>query len=39
MEIELHSEDQPVSFPAGINVIREVTDDPAFSNHELARIR
>ncbi len=39
MEVELHSEDQPVSFPAGIDVIREVTDDPAFSNHELARIR
>ena len=38
MEIELHSEDQPIVFPDGIEVIREVTDDPSFSNHELARI-
>ena len=38
MEIELHSEDQKVIFPEGIEVLREVTDDPAFSNHELARI-
>ena len=38
MEIELHSENQPVVFPEGIDVIREVTDDPAYSNHELARI-
>ncbi len=38
MEIELHSEDQKIVFPDGIDVIREVTDDPAFSNHELARI-
>jgi CYTH domain-containing protein len=39
MEIELCSEDQEVVFPESIDVIREVTDDPAFSNHELARIR
>jgi len=39
MEIELHSEDQKIVFPDGINVIREVTDDPAYSNHELARIK
>ena len=39
MEIELHSEDQPIVFPDGIDVIREVTDDPSYSNHELARIR
>ena len=39
MEIELHSEGQQIVFPEGIEVIREVTDDPAYSNHELARIR
>ena len=38
MEIELRSIDQPITFPEGINVIREVTDDDAFSNHALARI-
>ena len=38
MEIELHSEDQEVVFPEEIDVIREVTGDPAYSNHELARI-
>ena len=38
MEIELHSEDQEITFPEGIDVIREVTGDPAYSNHELARI-
>ena len=39
MEIELHSEDQEIVFPESIDVIREVTGDPAFSNHELARIK
>lgn len=39
MEIELHSEDQQVAFPEGIEVIREVTGDPEYSNYELARIR
>ncbi len=39
MEIELHSEDQEISFPEGIRVIREVTGDPAYSNRELARIK
>ncbi len=39
LEIELHSEDQKIVFPAEIDVIREVTDDPAYSNHELARIK
>ena len=38
MEIELHSEEQEVIFPEGIEVIREVTGDAAYSNHELARI-
>ena len=39
LEIELHSEDQPIVFPEGIDVIREVTGDRAYSNHELARIK
>ena len=39
MEIKLHSRDQEISFPKGIHVIREVTNDPAYSNHEMARIR
>ena len=39
MEIELYSEDQEIVFPDGIDVIREVTGDPAYSNHELARIK
>ncbi len=39
MEIELYNEDQEIVFPDGIDVIREVTHDPAYSNHELARIK
>jgi CYTH domain-containing protein len=38
MEIELCSENQEIVFPNGIEVIREVTNDPAYSNHELAKI-
>ncbi len=39
MEMKLHDEDQKIVFPEEIDVIREVTNDPAYSNHELARIR
>jgi len=39
MEIELYSENQEIEFPDGIDVIREVTNDSAYSNHELARIK
>ena len=39
MEIELHDEDQKIVFPEEIDVIREVTDDPAYTNHEIARIK
>jgi len=39
MEIELYSENQEIEFPDGIDVIREVTNDRAYSNHELARIK
>ena len=38
MEIELHSEDQEIVFPEGIDVIREVTGEEEYSNHALARI-
>ncbi len=39
MEIELHSEDQEILFPKEIEVIREVTGDPAYSNYALSKIR
>ena len=39
MEIELSGEDSKIAFPDGISVIREVTDEKAYSNYELARIR
>ncbi len=39
MEIELHDENQEIVFPEEIDVIREVTGDPAYSNHEIARIK
>ena len=38
MEIELEREDQPIRFPAGIRVIREVTGDPNYTNASLARL-
>ncbi len=38
MEIELHSEEQEITFPEGIEVVREVTGDATYSNYELARI-
>lgn len=38
MEIELRSEDQEIIFPEGIDVIREVTGEDAYSNHTMARI-
>ena len=36
-EVELPSEDTPVSFPPEIKVIREVTGEKAFKNSELAK--
>ena len=39
MEIELHDEGQKIVFPEEIDVIREVTGDPAYTNHEIARIK
>ena len=36
MEIELLKEDQEIRFPEQINVIREVTDDPDYTNAALS---
>lgn len=36
MELELKSEDEEVVFPEGIRVIREVTQDRAYTNYEMA---
>lgn len=37
MEIELRSEDEEFEMPEGIKVIREVTQDKAYSNFEMAK--
>lgn len=37
LEIELDSEDEPVELPPDLPVVREVTDDRAFLNWNLAR--
>ena len=36
MELELLSEDQPISFPPEIRIIREVTLEPAYKNTSLS---
>ena len=36
MEIELRDEDQKITFPKNINIIKEVTEDPAFTNYAIA---
>ena len=38
MEVEMHNDTQKVVFPDCVKVIREVTDDPAYFNHSLARL-
>ena len=38
VEIELSDENAPIDFPPQLHVIREVTDDPAYKNAELAVI-
>ena len=38
MEVELHSDTQQITFPESIRVIREVTDDEAYSNRSLAKL-
>ena len=37
MEIELASEDEKIEMPSFIKVIREVTDDKAYSNYSFAK--
>lgn len=37
LEIELSAEDEPVSYPPCVKVLREVTDDPRFRNAALAK--
>lgn len=37
LEVEVYDADEKVFFPEGIDVVREVTDDPAFRNREIAR--
>lgn len=39
MEVELISEDEQFKIPKFIEVIKEVTDDEAYKNHNLARIK
>ena len=39
MDVELYGGETEVTFPEGIDVIREVTGDPAYSNPAIARIR
>lgn len=37
MEVELKEENEEITFPPFIRIIREVTDDPRYSNHSIAR--
>ena len=37
LEIELPDEGTPIDFPPFLTVLREVTDDPAYKNHSMAR--
>ncbi len=39
MEIELNSEDQEISFPPNIEIIKEVTEDENYKNYNLATIK
>ena len=38
MEIELRDENIPIEFPERISIIKEVTDDEAYKNAQLAKI-
>ena len=38
MEIELRSESQQIVFPEWVKVIRDVTNDEAYSNYALAKL-
>lgn len=37
MEVELQNENEEFTLPPFIRVLREVTDDPDYSNHSMAR--
>ena len=37
IEVELHDEKETINFPEFIEVIREVTNDTQYTNHELAK--
>lgn len=37
MEVELKEENEEIKFPPFIKILREVTDDPKYSNHAIAR--
>ena len=37
LEIELNDENEDIVLPADIKVIKEVTDDPVYSNFEMAK--
>ena len=37
MEIELSSEDEEIKVPEFIKIIKEVTDDEKYKNHEMAK--
>ena len=38
-EVELKSEDEEIAFPIWLDIIREVTFDPAYKNVSLAKIK
>ena len=38
MEIEMSSEDEEIKVPEFIKIIKEVTDDEKYKNHEMARV-
>lgn len=37
MEVELKEENEEIQFPPFVKILREVTDDPRYSNHSMAR--
>ena len=38
LQVELSDPDAEVHIPENLHVIREVTDNPAYDNHEMARL-
>ena len=39
MEVELPSEDTPISFPPELMILREITGDPQYKNSNLAKLK